>query len=115
MTKQAVFDQVAKHLLTQKAKSHSEGCCAYRGDYDRKCAVGCLIPDNVYRKDLEGSTVKSDRFKSTLRQLGLESCVQLLKDLQVVHDQADPSYWKRRLTTLADGWDLNPAVLANYD
>ena len=50
-TSQEVFDVVAKHLLTQNAKSMDDPwdeMCAYRGENGRRCAVGALIPDDLY-------------------------------------------------------------------
>jgi hypothetical protein len=53
MTLQETFDKVCVHLLTQLQKSvflDSNGsmACAYRGPNGLKCAVGCLIPDELY-------------------------------------------------------------------
>lgn len=57
LTLQGVYDKVARHLLTQRARSRLSvaphckdlgGGCAYRGEGGRACAVGCLIPDNAY-------------------------------------------------------------------
>lgn len=45
---QAIFNQVYTHLLTQNEKCEDENGCAYRNEQGLKCAVGCLITDEVY-------------------------------------------------------------------
>ena len=62
-TAQEVFDQVAKHLLTQMKKSvakraaesasDSKDYCMYRGFDGTKCAAGCLISDDEYKPEFE--------------------------------------------------------------
>lgn len=49
------FDIVKKHLLTQNKQSVEEfsGKCRYRGGEGLKCAIGCLIPDDMYKPEFE--------------------------------------------------------------
>lgn len=60
--KQFAFDEVYKGLEAQgwrRSMSTTQyGVCAYRGEGDRKCAAGHLIPDELYNKQLEGRTVQ---------------------------------------------------------
>jgi hypothetical protein len=44
------------HLATQKARAWSEdnGTCGYRTETGLMCAVGCLIPDELYDPEIEG-------------------------------------------------------------
>ncbi len=54
MTKQEIFDKVKAHLLAQgKRAVNGDGNCMYRGMDGTKCAVGCLIPDELYTPLLE--------------------------------------------------------------
>ena len=58
MDTQQAFDLVIQHLWRQNRTSRrrwpgSEGC-AYRGGDATKCAIGTLIPDDLYRDDMEG-------------------------------------------------------------
>ena len=49
MTEQEIFDTVLEHLRKQgKAALSAEGDCTYRGPDGTACAVGCLIPDELY-------------------------------------------------------------------
>ncbi len=57
MDKQAVFNTVAKHLLTQGRQAmDSGGHCVYRGKDGLRCAIGALIPDEVYDPVIEDAT-----------------------------------------------------------
>jgi hypothetical protein len=63
MNRQEIFDKVAKHLLTQNAPATvvydgPDGDvlhCVYRSPAGLKCAVGVLIPDELYHPGIEGS------------------------------------------------------------
>ena len=107
-TLQEIFDQVVDHLLTQGKKSidkniGSGNACAYRTSSGLSCAVGCLISDEEYSKSFEKRNVNE------LRHLLSESygiqinthIVDLLKKLQEIHDDFDPSTWEGSLKSLA--------------
>jgi hypothetical protein len=103
MTEQEVFDKVAKHLLTQNAKSKlPSGMCAYRGDHGLMCAAGCLIPDDKYDPainlkawhELTSSNVVSSH------------CGELIQSLQGVHDDWPVDNWKSRLAVVASKYNL---------
>jgi hypothetical protein len=68
MTRQELFDRISRHLLTQKKKAEcniNEGkrgsppswSCRYRAPGGLSCAVGCIIPDELYTEALEGRGV----------------------------------------------------------
>ena len=100
MTEQEVFDKVAPHLLTQQVAAYgpnpnpgdeSQGkSCLYRGPNGTMCAVGCLIPDEVYNPVMEGSGVENllDAYEEELPDLVPH--VDLLVRLQAVHDRYMP-------------------------
>lgn len=45
---------VAKHLAQQKEQAMGRnGCCMYRTPGGRMCAVGCLIPEELYHESLD--------------------------------------------------------------
>lgn len=128
MTNQEIFDTVARHLLTQKkeCRSDSSGGCRYRHGYLR-CAIGVLIPDDVYDKAIEGIPVNGffgkyrhnvpailkvyDWFKLTFT---VEQRV-FLTELQNIHDDESAEMWKAELAHFAREFDLNSDVLEeNY-
>lgn len=104
MNDQEAFDKVCKHLLAQMKKAkrpNSTGdlvWCAYRGQDNLMCAVGCLIPDDEYFPDMENVSLNDIRDKvSSLQTVSLG----LLIDLQNIHDKYDTERWKGLLKQLA--------------
>lgn len=116
-TKQQIFDTVAKHLFTQGVRcDDGDHNCLYRGPNGTKCAVGALIPDAMYNKDMEYNTVDGlfHDFPEVQNILG-RSNRDLLTALQYVHDKQDN--WgntynmKGALRTVAREELLDEAVL----
>lgn len=100
MTNQEIFDKVHQHLLTQRVAAVADGACAYRAG-TRSCAVGALIPDNIYVPAIEGCSVSvlvSDskaEYNSPLAPVLTAAGFTpdqytLLRDLQRVHDRLLP-------------------------
>ncbi len=138
MTEQEIFDRVATHLLKQGRKatelaaiSHGGDSmlrCRYRTDDGLRCAVGCLIPDEVYTPAIEGVTVfevaekliPTDAravflFLSALESSGIDhndgALMSLLQSLQELHDASEPEAWPEELAKLAHRRNLSPAAL----
>lgn len=115
MTLQAqdIFDKVAKHLLTQNAKSeNAEGMCMYRGPGELRCAAGWIIPDNLYNSKMETRrmyAVFSD-FPKVAEYLGRENS-ELVQRLQDVHDQEPVEYWPTALKVVAEKFELSTNVV----
>lgn len=117
MILQTVFDTVAKHLLTQNAKSLSDHeTCVYRSKSGLKCAVGCLIADEYYHPELEGGSVYNldvvvavmatiDPLQ-TLPIVEREEIARLLRHLQKIHDSFEPETWPMHLVDLASKFKL---------
>lgn len=105
-TAQEVFDQVAKHLLTQGKKSISENnqFCMYRGFNGTKCAAGCLISDDEYRPEFE---IKTWTELVNEYAVSKNHCLLIMK-LQSVHDVDNIEDWKSILNKLAEESDLKP-------
>jgi hypothetical protein len=114
MTAQEVFETVARHLLTQGRQSiNAKGHCAYRGAEGRMCAVGCLITDDEYAPVMdEGNdgSVLGLQYKRLLPER-LVGHVDLLTDLQRLHDAGASGTWRERLTKLAHAHGLAMPVL----
>ena len=110
---QQVFDQVATHLLTQRAKSlrrASASECAYRGANETMCAAGCLMSDEEYAEASKGR-IEGMRWSSVVLK-GHASNVHcgLIGSLQCVHDAHDPSAWLGELICLAADYQLSDAA-----
>lgn len=130
MNKQEIFDTVAKHLFSQGQRAmmnNNHGLdgeyCAYRGENGMKCAVGVLIPDDMYDPDMDkfgGDGTSIDcilhKYPDKVPEWFHENSV-FLESLQDIHDSA--SNWvcteemKHRLSELAEELNLNNSVLSN--
>lgn len=122
---QKAYSIARVHLLTQKRKSARRNptgwSCLYRGPAGLKCAVGCLIPDELYDEDFEHtSAVRRPVLDVVLRGLGVKIFDSELQDyilanrsgdlgrfvyfldaLQAVHDRHAPEEWETCLNRLA--------------
>lgn len=113
-TEQEVFDQVARHLLTQMETSIVGSVCKYRHiKHDGtilKCAAGCLIADDEYIKDFERKT-----WSLLIEKYGIPNTNALLiSQLQILHDTMATEYWENELEILAKGFNLNTEVLNEF-
>lgn len=126
MNNQEIFDTVATHIIKQgKPSVNASGRCMYRGEDDTMCAVGALIPDEVYHDDIE------DLLPNELIENGYITNVKenrgnlLLTDLQSAHDSDLLDYddesnivpnfdmWVAAMHYTAKKYNLNTNVL--YD
>lgn len=114
-TAQEVFDQVAKHLLTQMKKSvakraaesasDSKDYCMYRGFDGTKCAAGCLISDDEYKLEFENHNWS---YLSDINYLVPKEHCHLIAQLQNIHDCYEPEDWRVKLNNLAKINHLKP-------
>ncbi len=114
-TNQTAFNKVYNHLLTQNKKSvctipdsfnpgHFVTGCAYRTPDGLKCAVGCLISDELYIPEFENKCVGV----LPLKDLGLdEVSLDLLEKLQSIHDDMPAKRWRETLRRTAERFELS--------
>ena len=127
MTEQEIFDTVLTHLRKQgKAATDLGGARRYRGADGTACAVGCLIPDELYDPLIEGLGVahsveavgpKYPRDKAQAlsifarikNHLGTGH-IPLLHELQGAHDIAlfdsGLDAWEKEMHQIARAFDL---------
>ena len=121
MTPQEIFDTVAKHLFTQGCRSAEldedpHSACLYRGPEGRMCAVGVLIPDELYNTDMEfqNAAYLVGKVNSPFPEW-MKANKNLLHSLQISHDRA--LYWlnseamREGLRAVATQYALSSAVL----
>lgn len=114
MDNQEIFDKVVTHLRKQGGPAlDKKGRCKYRAGNGRMCAVGCLIPDNLYHKDMEGKPVGCGfPIDSVLYEIGFgNSGLELLSCLQELHDRFNvgptwPAGFEERLSEIANNFKL---------
>jgi len=101
-TDEEVFNYVKEFLLEQGEKSYSTKYgCAYRGEDNRKCAIGCLILDEFYDEEFEGglpNNIQSskgylirDALKKSLPNWQMN--FDILSDIQSIHDSYEADSW----------------------
>ena len=125
MTEQEIFDTVLTHLREQgKAAATDDGGCRYRDADGTACAVGCLIPDELYDPVIEGLSVSQiiraavylhDQaqarapFTRITNHIGAEH-LQLLQELQDAHDvylfDSGMAAWEEGMHRIACAFDL---------
>lgn len=85
-----ISERIRDHLTQQKAQSLDyRGGCAYRGENGTMCAVGCLITDKAYNKNIENLGVATVTVGDVLRASGIVvglGAKGLLRDWQRYHD-----------------------------
>lgn len=110
MNKQEIFEKVAKHLLVQNEQSSDPiyDKCMYRDPDGRKCAVGCLIPDDKYFPMMDfmfQPLYNNSSVKHALGDAGIDvenlEIMNLLQALQSTHDSYQPEEWVKRLKSVA--------------
>lgn len=103
ITDQTIIAAVAYHLLCQGERStDGQGYCCYYSDTGAKCAVGALIPQELYNPSLEGWGISREPMSSVLEVLGLRTHVRVLYILQNIHDSGYPQVWPSMLRALAE-------------
>lgn len=101
MTRQESFNHICRNLIAATRPSVyfdndlEETRCQYRGDCGTKCAVGWLIPDDLYNPHMEGKSVLRlfvDHPELQEEPTLKEWTTHLLCDLQEIHDSAATSW-----------------------
>ena len=111
MNEQNTFNVIVSHLMKQKARAVSDvGNCMYRGKNNMKCAVGCLIPDNLYDPKFEGRILVGRPSLVNLLE-GLGHNIELLSELQYVHDKDSVEHWLDNLTNVGEEFNLNTKLV----
>lgn len=136
MDRQAALNKVYDHFITKEnppSYSGEDGGCRYRGSNGEKCAIGVLIPDEIYREEMDSNLNDNDvagvlklypEVRSLLEVEGEvtensydfpDSDVCFLDQLQSAHDMAaQGSWWQgsfknlflNKLNSLALNWGL---------
>jgi hypothetical protein len=98
MDAQQIFNYVTYRIWKQARRSIKAGgekftyICAYRGDDGAMCAVGHMIPDQLYDPKMEGpdlgTLLRANKLSPATNQwlLFLKRHKHLLTDLQEAHD-----------------------------
>ena len=69
-TLQDAYNKICEHLLTMKEQSIGNLGCMYRDGQGNACAIGCLIEDKYYSKDLEEEPASDPNVMDAIRNSG---------------------------------------------
>jgi hypothetical protein len=116
-SEQEVFDLAVTHLRTQGRRSivtalSGRDHCAYRGSDGLKCAIGVMIPDELYSPDMEGASLALSLIVDTLPPAVQKMSMEYLHALQMCHDA--PRAWRPRGGFSAHGEKLLRRVAHRY-
>lgn len=126
MNNQEVFDAVAIHITEQGGKSlMNDYMCAYRAPDGKRCAIGCLIPDHLYDRGIEGLGINGiyDKRHETGHRSAIMAFfegvdLRLLHSLQVVHDntfgddaQDFVKSFHKLMRRVAEQYDLDASII----
>jgi len=96
-TRIEIVELVTKHLLAQGKRSTEAGAskCLYRGPNGLQCAIGCLIPDELYKDwfDEQGYVDMTIGAAAGISSDDLD----LARRLQTIHDEEDVKQWPAKL------------------
>lgn len=111
---QRKFNKAYKGLASQgfeKSVRGADDMCAYRGRGKTRCAIGWLIPDELYKKSFEGCAADESK---VLEAAGFEEDDFLFaNDLQDAHDRSiTPNEIKEALQRFARNWELTVPKIA---
>lgn len=114
--KQEVFNHIIIHLLSQRVQSldPETGDLRYRSSNGLKCPVGYLMGADVYDPEFEGQSVNE-----VYKAIGMEPTgvyhKELIRDLQLIHDEGEPHNWHMMLIELAAEYELDARLVQQFD
>ena len=113
LTNQELFDKAyaglkaqgfARAIITAITQSGNVAQCRYRGDDNKRCAVGHCIPEDKYDENMEGA--RGARLLYRL-EIITEDQFEFVDGLQRAHDNSTlPEMMQDRLRALAFEYDL---------
>ena len=113
MSLNEIFYKVEKHLLKQNEQAKVRNMCKYRTDSGLSCAVGCLIPDEIYSSKIEGGDITDLPANILTSLIGLQYTegwsekLHLLEKLQAIHDNRLPEKWPTHLAGIKIEFGIN--------
>jgi hypothetical protein len=116
MTQQETFDYVYRKIIEQGGPSvksmgfTNSKSCVYRGEDDRRCAIGWLIPDELYQPTFDNGL---ETFGDIISCIKLPLDFTFYQELQACHD--DAFFRLREAVNFIEAFKVNMAKFAdNY-
>lgn len=116
LSNQEAFNIMVRHLRRQGSPCEVGFDCAYRGGNERMCAVGAIIPNRMYDESFEGHNIgalldlhysrDTDIIETPelleLRYFLRHINVEMLTEMQYVHDNMAPEKWEYQWPLIAN-------------
>jgi hypothetical protein len=123
-TLQETFDFIVSHLAKQKKAAKQAEKCLYLTDDGHKCAVGCLLSEDVAKRcdtnlDLNGDSAVDSIWHIADKELRIhnmedENAVTFYRLMQIAHDQAmSAEELRQKLWDIAEDYKLNDSMVVN--
>ena len=110
LSNQTAVNKVVKHMLAQgeKAYNSSAKVCVYWDERTgKRCAIGCLMTKKECTYAERYGDVMGLLDGEVLPERLLDLDLELLMDLQDVHDNKDPTSWFKELAKVAVKYNLS--------
>lgn len=101
--KETIVRLVAQNIIDQGGFAMQNGGCKYRAADGKKCAIGGLIPDEMYNSNMECNSARSL----------LSYYSELKKYLTETYGVSDPEFWLKLQIRVHDklAGDVSPRPL----
>lgn len=107
MEAQEIFNKTTDHLrLQQKRATNKYGEPMYLNDDGLMCSVGCLLSSDELIRSPSGNVAHMLKTALDSTKTDLGPHLELLNDLQVLHDKGDPTVWEQMLKQVALKYNL---------
>lgn len=114
MNTQEIFDTIVNHLRKQGRKALANpnlasnkvtNACCYRSPNGDKCAAGCLIPDDLYHRNMEGMAIDS-LIETVKFPPYFKANEHLISEMQWIHDKQSIVDWEENWKRIATDYQL---------
>lgn len=109
LTRQKVFNKIARHLLAQgECCLSDDGECVYQRHDGKRCAAGCLVPDELLPCLMEGESAMGAHNKAVFLKIVRADALEVVKFGQRLHDSraSHPRDWPQGLRHFAELFGL---------
>ncbi len=111
LTNQTAFEIMVNHLLNQGEKSYDNSTlatCVYRNPDGLKCAIGAILPDELYNSTMENKLAHAlIKDYPAIGKLWENLSINLLAKMQYIHDSRNVDEWYNEFKAIADDFNLS--------
>ena len=113
-TLQETFNELLIHMRALNGPAvNDEGTCIYRfPNGEAGCPVGRMIPNHLYKEEMEENVATHDIIAAVLESEGHN--VELCQLVQFIHDEKIKERWEDCMNVLAKAINLNYYIPLNH-